>query len=72
METFVVRIATPAPAARGAKPHELHGVVEQLRSKRSDAFRGSEQLLRLLSDGLQPDPILRQPMGGGERDEEDD
>ena len=55
METFVVRIARPDPSASGAKPRELHGVVEQLRSKQSHAFRGSHELLALLSDELQPD-----------------
>ena len=48
METFVVRIAIPAAAAKATEPQELHGVVEQLRSKRSHPFRGSEELLRLL------------------------
>ena len=48
METFVVRIATPVPGAKDAEPRELHGVVEQLRSKRSHPFSGSEELLRLL------------------------
>lgn len=49
METFVVRIATPAPAAKDTEPRELHGVVEQLRSKQSRPFRGSNELLRLLA-----------------------
>lgn len=48
METFVVRIATPAPAAKDREPRELHGMVEQLRSKQSRPFRGSNELLRLL------------------------
>jgi hypothetical protein len=48
VETFVVRIATPAPGAKDPEPRELHGVVEQLRSKRTYAFRGSDELLRLL------------------------
>jgi hypothetical protein len=49
VETFVVRIATPAPGAMDAASRELHGVVEQLRSKRSQPFRGNDELLRLLS-----------------------
>ena len=48
METFVVRIATPAPGASDIEPRELHGVVDQLRSKQSRPFRGSKELLRLL------------------------
>jgi hypothetical protein len=47
-----VRIATPAPGANGAKPRELHGVVEQLRLQRSDPFRGSDELLRLLGANM--------------------
>ena len=49
MDTVAVRIATPLPGAKDAEQRELHGVVEQLRSKRSHPFRGSEELLRLLS-----------------------
>ena len=48
METFVVRIAPPVTGANDAEPPDLHGIVEQLRSKRSHPFSGSEELLRLL------------------------
>jgi len=51
-----VRIATPVPGAKRSSPRELHGVVEHLRSKQSQPFRRNEQLLRLLSDGLRPNP----------------
>lgn len=48
MQTFVVRIVRPAAREKRANPRELHGVVEELRSKQSHPFRGSDELLRLL------------------------
>ena len=70
VETFVVRIAAPALGATGAKPRELHGVVEHLRSKRSDPFRGSEQLLGLLRDGIRsPSDPRRDSLGSKEEDQ---
>jgi len=53
VETFLVRLAPPVPGTTSATPRELHGVVESLRLRRSHPFRGSNQLLRLLSDGLE-------------------
>lgn len=52
VETFVVRLIRPAPGAGGLTLGGLHGVVEHLRSKQSLPFRGSDELLRLLTDGL--------------------
>ncbi len=52
METFVIRLAEPAPPSHDARSPDLHGVVEHLRSRETRPFRGTDQLLRLLVDGL--------------------
>jgi hypothetical protein len=52
VETFVIRLTKPAPEADGMTADELRGVIEHLRLKQSRPFRGSDQLLELLTDGL--------------------
>lgn len=55
VETFIVRIWTPSPdlAAEITTP-ELHGNVEHVRSKRSNRFRTSEDLVEFLRVALEP------------------
>lgn len=52
MDTFVLRIWTPAPAAgdSGALPDGTHGTAHHVVSGRSGVFRTQDQLLRLLTD----------------------
>jgi hypothetical protein len=55
VETFIVRLWTPSPErADEIDSPELHGNLENVRSKRSDAFRTSEELLALLKAALEP------------------
>ena len=53
METFVLRVWTPASGNPGADATSLHGLVEHVRSGDSTPFTGEEELLRLLRAGLQ-------------------
>ena len=50
MDTFVLRIWTPAPVAgdTGATPPGTHGTAHHVVSGRSGVFRSEDQLLRLL------------------------
>ena len=50
MDTFVLRIWTPAPGVSeaGAMPHGTHGTAHHVVSGRSGVFRSEEQLIRLL------------------------
>ena len=52
MDTFVLRIWTPAPVAgdTGAMPQGTHGTAHHVVSGRSGVFRTEDQLLRLLGD----------------------
>ena len=52
MDTFVLRIWTPAPVAgdSGAMPEGTHGTAHHVVSGRSGVFRTEDQLLRLLAD----------------------
>lgn len=57
MDTFVLRIWTPASAAgdpNGAEPG-THGTAQHIASGRSGVFRTDEQLVRLLVE-LRRDP----------------
>jgi hypothetical protein len=49
VETFVVRIWTPAADSTvTARSRELQGIVEHVQTAGSSAFRGDDELLRLL------------------------
>ena len=52
MDTFVLRIWTPAPVAgdSDAVPQGTHGTAHHVVSGRSGVFRTEDQLLRLLGD----------------------
>jgi hypothetical protein len=52
MDTFVLRIWTPATASfdAAAMPLGTHGTAHHVVSGRSGVFRSEEQLLRLLAD----------------------
>ena len=52
MDTFVVRLWTPAPAAGdpGAARHGVHGTAQHVGSGRSATFRDGQELLELLSN----------------------
>ena len=52
MDTFVLRIWTPAPVAgdSGVMPEGTHGTAHHVVSGRSGVFRTEDQLLRLLTD----------------------
>ena len=69
VETFVVRLARPAADAGDGAAGELHGVVDHLRSKQSRAFRGNDELLRFLVEGLaaREPPASSQPVKGASR-----
>lgn len=47
METFVVRVWTPAET-RAEGPFELHGIVEHVGSGEASRFRGSAELFEAL------------------------
>jgi hypothetical protein len=49
VETFVVRVWTPAQAlADEVPPGELHGIVERIGSDQRKTFRNSQELLEIL------------------------
>jgi len=52
MDTFVLRLWTPAPGASetAAMPQGTHGTAHHVISGRSGVFRSEEQLLRLLAE----------------------
>jgi len=67
METFVLRVWTPALSENDAEPPRLRGLVEHMRfgEQRVQAFDSVEQLLTLLTSELKrPDDG---PTEGGER-----
>ena len=51
MDTFVLRVWTPAPgtAAAGSTPDGTHGTAQHVASGRSGIFRSEAQLIRLLA-----------------------
>jgi hypothetical protein len=62
VETFIVRVWTPSPDLADEIPTpELHGNVEHVGTRRSSAFRTSEELVELLKAVLEPgdDPLPR-------------
>ena len=67
MDTFVLRIWTPAPVAgdSGAMPHGTHGTAHHVVSGRSGVFRTEDQLLRLLGD-LRNEAVADGEAGGHE------
>ncbi|HET9345298.1 MAG TPA: hypothetical protein VFO05_06315 [Candidatus Limnocylindrales bacterium] len=67
MDTFVLRIWTPAPVAgdTGAAPQGTHGTAHHVVSGRSGVFRSEDQLLRLLVE-LQKEAAADGPAGGPE------
>jgi hypothetical protein len=58
METFVVRVWTPAET-RADEPFELHGVVEHVGSAEAHRFRGPGELLELLRTKREPTASVR-------------
>ena len=49
METFIVRVWTPSPElAHEVSSTELHGDVEQVRSRRRWQFRSTSDLVEIL------------------------
>jgi len=52
MDTFVLRLWTPAPGASetAAMPQGTHGTAHHVISGRSGVFRSEEQLIRLLAE----------------------
>jgi hypothetical protein len=67
MDTFVLRIWTPAPVAgdSGAAPQGTHGTAHHVVSGRSGVFRSEDQLLRLLVE-LQKEADADGAAGGPE------
>jgi hypothetical protein len=67
MDTFVLRIWTPAPVAgdTGATPQGTHGTAHHVASGRSGVFRSEDQLLRLLVE-LQEEATAEGTAGGPE------
>jgi hypothetical protein len=60
METFVVRVWTPADAG---EPVGLHGIVEHVGSGEQRRFRGPEELLTALSAGRDPSSAAKRATG---------
>jgi hypothetical protein len=52
METFVIRLWTPAEREDAAEPRHLRGIVEQVRVGERGTFEDGSQLLALLRAGL--------------------
>jgi hypothetical protein len=52
METFVIRLWTPAELEDATEPRHLRGIVEQVRVGERRTFRDGSQLLALLRAGL--------------------
>ena len=67
MDTFVLRIWTPAPVAgdTGASPQGTHGTAHHVGSGRSGVFRSEDQLIRLLLE-LQKEASADRTNGGQE------
>lgn len=52
MQTFLVRVWTPAASEGGAAPAAIHGVVEHVGSKSSRPFEGERDLVLFIHDCL--------------------
>jgi hypothetical protein len=53
MQTFLVRVWTPAADHPAAEPPRLRGVVEHVATRRSRPFQGEPDLLAFIEDCLQ-------------------
>jgi hypothetical protein len=53
MQTFLVRVWTPAAGEAGGVPAGIRGVVEHVGSRRSRPFEGEHDLVRFFEDCLQ-------------------
>jgi hypothetical protein len=58
METFVVRVWVPRPDDEAHEPRSVRGLVEHVRTGRSDPFVGPEELVELIAS-----PITRTEQG---------
>jgi hypothetical protein len=58
MESFVIRVWTPAEQERIASARDLRGLIEHIGSGERDAFRGAGELLAFLETrlGAKPEP----------------
>lgn len=56
VETFVIRIWTPAERDDDPERYRLRGLVEHVGSGERDAFRGAGELLAFLDARLDPTP----------------
>jgi hypothetical protein len=54
VETFVIRIWTPAERDDDPQRYRLRGLVEHIGSGERDAFRGAGELLAFLETRLEP------------------
>jgi hypothetical protein len=52
MQTFLVRIWTPAAGEAGGAPAGIRGVVEHVGSRQSRPFEGEHDLVRFFQDCL--------------------
>ena len=52
MQTFLVRVWTPARDETGGEPLSLRGTVEHVASRRSRTFQGEPDLLAFIQDCL--------------------
>jgi hypothetical protein len=48
VETFVIRVGTPAEQTADSDLHDIHGLVEHVRTGRRTAFRESRELIAFL------------------------
>jgi hypothetical protein len=53
MQTFLVRVWTPAAGEAGGVPAGIRGVVEHVGSRRSRPLEGEHDLVRFVEDCLQ-------------------
>ena len=56
VETFVIRIWTPAERDDDPQRYRLRGLVEHVGSGERDAFRGAGELLAILESRLEATP----------------
>jgi hypothetical protein len=71
VETFVIRIWTPAERDDDPDRLRLRGLVQHIGSGEPDAFHGAGELLTLLNERIerkpQSRPVGRKPMEAGVR-----